>query len=268
MEKHKLAIIGTGALGGIIGKEIKTGLSKDYELLGILGRDIEKTRDLADKIDTRAYENLEEIFKDKPDFLIEAANTQLIKDIGIKILENKINLIILSSGALADKDFYKDMEETAKRNKTKVYVPSGAVGGFDVLRAVTMMEETESKITTEKNPKSLNGAPYLEGRALSEEVEEDVFKGTAEEAIKHFPKNVNVAVATALATNGVENTQVIIKSKPAMDTNKHRIDLSGSSIRVSIEIESRPSEANPKSSSLAAWSVIGLLKNLVSPICF
>ncbi|HRN71211.1 MAG TPA: hypothetical protein PLS49_08595 [Candidatus Woesebacteria bacterium] len=37
---------------------------------------------------------------------------------------------------------------------------------------------------------------------------------------------------------------------------------------INIIIETRPSKDNPKSSSLAAYSVMSLLKNLVSPITF
>lgn len=268
MEKTRIAIIGTGALGGLIAEEIKKTLSKDYELLGLYGRDFDRTANMAKQIGCKTYRTLEEVLKDGPDFIVEAASSQVIKEIGLQALKRGINLIILSSGVMADKKFYREMEETARKNKIKVYIPSGAVGGFDVLQAAKLMEETESKITTEKHPESLNGAPFLQGRILSEEEEELVFQGTAEEAIKHFPKNINVAVATALATNGVENTQVIIKSNPALNSNKHRIELKGPSIRVSVEVESIPSEDNPKSSTLAAWSVIGLLKNLAAPICF
>ena len=88
------------------------------------------------------------------------------------------------------------------------------------------------------------------------------------EAIGHFPENVNIAVATALATTGVENTSISVKSIPGTKSNRHEIKLTGETVNVDITIETIPSEENPKSSTLAAYSVIGLLKNLVSPIVF
>lgn len=88
------------------------------------------------------------------------------------------------------------------------------------------------------------------------------------EAIEHFPENVNVAVDTALATTGVENTKVSIISIPGFESNKHEIKLVGETISVNVIVETTPSKDNPKSSTLAAYSVISLLKNLVAPITF
>ena len=130
------------------------------------------------------------------------------------------------------------------------------------------MEDAEVSITTDKSPESLNGAPFLKGRKLSEEKAEEIFSGSAMEAIEHFPENVNVAVATAIATTGVENIKVSIHSIPGLKSNKHEINLTGKTIKVNVTIETTPSDDNPKSSTLAAYSVISLLKNIVSPITF
>ncbi|MBY5958211.1 DUF108 domain-containing protein [Membranicola marinus] len=47
------------------------------------------------------------------------------------------------------------------------------------------------------------------------------------EAIEHFPKNVNGAVTTALATTGVENIKASIHSIPGFESNRHEIKLAG-----------------------------------------
>lgn len=268
MRKYKLAIIGSGSLGSIIGKVVSQELREDFEILGVFSGKIENATKLADEIGGKAYKTLDEIIDDQPDYIIEAASPDVFKEIGVKILANGIHLIPLSVGALADNEFYNKVKETARKNKSRVHIPSGAVGGFDVLRASMAMEDVEVNITTEKSPQSLNGAPFLKGRKLSEEKTEEIFNGSAMEAIEHFPKNVNVAVATALATTGVENTKVSIRSIPGFKSNKHKIKLKGETVNVKVIIETTPSEDNPKSSSLAAYSVIGLLKNLVAPIRF
>ncbi len=268
MKKYKLAIIGSGSLGSIIGNFVSKELSEEYEILGVQSRNLENAEKLVNEIGGKAYKTLNEIIEDKPDFIIEAATTEVFKEIGVEALSNGIHLIPLSVGALADKEFYNNVKQAASKNDSRIHVPPGAVGGFDVLFASTLMENVEVSITTEKSPKSLNGAPFLEGRMLSEEKVEEIFKGYAAEAIKHFPKNINVAVATALATTGVENTKVSINSIPGFNNNRHTIKLKGESIEVDVKVETSPSEDNPKSSSLAAYSVIGLLKNLASPITF
>lgn len=268
MKKYKLAIVGSGSLGSIIGKVVSKDLWEQYEILGVFSGRIENALKLSKELGCGAYETLDELIDDGPDYIIEAASPDVLKNIGVKILKNGISLIPLSVGAFADRKFYKDMEETALANNSRVHVPSGAVGGFDVLHGSMLMEDVEVSITTEKSPESLNGAPFLRGRKLSQNSIEEVFKGSAVEAIKFFPKNVNVAVATGLATTGVDNTKVIIKSIPGAKSNKHEIKLIGKNIKVNIIIEAKPSEDNPKSSKLAAYSVIALLENLVSPIVF
>lgn len=268
MKTYKLAIVGSGSLGSIIGKYVSKELSDDFEILGVLSGKVENAKKLADQIGCKAYKTLDEIIEDQPDYIIEAASPEVFKAIGVEVLAKGISIIPLSVGALADKEFYKKVKQTAVENKSRVHIPSGAVGGFDVLQSAMLMDEVEVSITTEKSPKSLNGAPFLKGRELSEENSEAVFSGSAREAIAHFPKNVNVAVATALATTGAESTKVAIQSIPGFKSNRHTIKLVGETINVEVKIETTPSEDNPKSSALAAYSVIGLLKNLVAPITF
>lgn len=268
MNQLKLALIGSGSLATIIGEVVSKELARNYEILGVLGHVTENTLVLSNKLNCKAYTNLDEVISDQPDYIVEAASPTVVKDMAIKILANGINLIPLSVGALADPAFYDAVKQTALANNSRVHIPSGAVGGLDVLNNAVLMENAKVSITTEKAPKSLNGAPFLKGRKLSLDQAEEVFKGTAKEAIKHFPKNVNVAVATALASAGVDQTNVIIRSIPHTNSNKHEIELLGDTIQVNVSITSTPSANNPKSSELAAYSVIGLLKNLISPITF
>lgn len=266
MKKYKLAIIGSGSLGSIIGEYIHRKMSGDYAILGVLDCNKENAIKLANSLNAKVYGCLDEVIGDSPDYIIEAASPSVVTEMGIKILDNGINLIPLSVGAFADRQFYEKATATALENNSRVHIPSGAVGGFDVLAGAMLMGDVKVSIKTEKSPASLNGAPFLKGRKLSEDRIEQVFRGSAKEAIKEFPKNVNVAVATAMATTGVENTKVSIDSIPEKKGNKHEIKLKGENININIAIESIPSPDNPKSSTLAAYSVIALLKNLVSPI--
>ena len=268
MKKLRLGIIGTGALGSIIANAVSKDLEEDYSLIGVHSNNLENAESLAKKVNCKFYRDLDEMIDDKPDYIIEAATQEVVKDYAVKILNNGIDLIVLSIGAFADDLFYNEVWGKAREVDSRVYLASGAVGGFDVLSSAILMGESRVKIITEKSPNSLEGAPFLQGRDLSRDDIEEIFNGTAKEAIKEFPKNINVAVATGLATVGVENTNVIIRSIPGIQSNIHNIILEGDIVKVSVNIESKPSPDNPKSSSLAAWSVISLLKRLVAPITF
>lgn len=268
MKSYKLGIVGSGSLGTIIAEEIIKELREEYELLGVLSQTKENASKLSKRLGCKAYNNLDEMIKDGPDYIIEAASPDLVKDIAVKIISKGINFIPLSVGGLADNEFYNELKLLAYENNSHIHIPAGAVGGFDLLRSAMLMEDMKVSISTEKSPKSLNGAPFLKGRELSREKIEDIYTGTAKEAMELFPNNINVAVATALASSGVEDTQVSIRSIPKMKSNKHEIKAIGDSVKISISIESTPSIDNPKSSALAAYSVIALLKNLVAPIRF
>ena len=268
MKKCKLAIIGSGSLGGIIARFVAKQMAHEYQILGVQSGNIENAVKLANEIGCKAYSSLSEAIADKPDYIIEAASPGVFKQIGVEILANGISLIPLSVGALADNSFYNTIKASALANNCRVHIPAGAVGGFDVLRASMLMEDAEVSITTQKSPQSLNGAPFLEGRVLSEDAAEEIYSGSAKEAIEQFPENVNVAVTTALATSGVESTKVSVNSIPGLNSNKHEIKLVGDTVNVNVTVETTPSADNPKSSSLAAYSVISLLKNLVSPVTF
>lgn len=268
MTRLKLGIIGSGSLGSIIARAISKDLRENYELIGILSGNVENAKKIANNTNCKAYSELGEMINDKPDYIIEAASPKVVKDYAATILDKHINLIVLSVGAFADNIFYKKIEEIAKTKNSRVHLASGAVGGFDVLSSAVLMGNSSVKITTEKSPMSLEGAPFLKNKQLSNETIEEVFRGTAREAIEAFPKNINVAVATGLITVGVDNIDVIIKSVPGLLSNNHNILLEGDMVKISVNIESTPSQENPKSSSLAAWSVISLLKRLVSPITF
>ena len=150
MGKYKLAIIGSGSLGSIIGKFVTQNMSQEYDLLGVMSGRIENAVKLADSLGCKAYESIEEVIDDKPDYIIEAAFPAVFKDIGIKVLTNGINLFPLSVGALADKKFYKEIKDAASKNNCRVHIPSGAVGGFDVLRASMLMDDAEVSVTTKK----------------------------------------------------------------------------------------------------------------------
>ena len=163
VKKNKLAIVGSGSLGSIIAKVVSQNLNEEYEISGILSGQIKNAISLAEEIGSKAYKSLEEIIDDKPDYVIEAASPDVFKDIGVKFLANGINLIPLSVEALADTEFYNKVKETALENNSRVHIPSGAVGGFDVLMASMAMEKAEVSIATEKSPQSLNG-PIFKGK--------------------------------------------------------------------------------------------------------
>ena len=262
MKKLKLGLVGCGFLGNIIADAWRDGLLEEYEFSGCMSRTMESTQTLSEKTGCKACGSLEELLALKPDYVVEAASPAVVKDVAEKVLLNGSNLIILSIGAFADSEFMKKIMETARKAGVRVHLASGAIGGFDVLRTAALMSGgIQSSITTEKGPESLEGTPIFRESLLTEAAKTEVFAGNAKDAIALFPTKVNVAVATALATSGPKKTGVTIRSVPGFRGDDHKIEVVGEEVHAVVDIYS-------KTSAIAGWSVVALLRNLVSPIVF
>ena len=94
---------------------------------------------------------LKELLELKPDYLVESASPAAMKELALPTLENGTSIITLSIGALADTSFYEKVKETAKANDTRVYLVSGATGGFDVLRTTSLMGNATARFFRQCN---------------------------------------------------------------------------------------------------------------------
>ena len=254
-------MIGCGFLADIIVDAWRDGLLEGFEFAGCLSRNSESAERLANKAGGVACASLDELLAMKPDYVIEAASPAALKAIAEPVLKNGSNLVVLSIGAFADADFYDRIKQLAARSGTRVHLASGAIGGFDVLRTAALMSSIEASISTQKGPASLKGTPVFSERLMTDSEPSEVFAGSAKDAIALFPTKVNVAVACALATAGAERTGVRVTSVPGFKGDDHRIEVAGDEVRVLVDIYS-------KTSAIAGWSVVALLRNLVSPIVF
>ena len=90
---------------------------------------------------------------------------------------------------------------------------------------------------------------------------EQVFSASTKQAIEMLPFHFNVAVATALASAGPENTTLNIDAVPGFRGDEYKIELRGEEVWTDLNIYSR-------TSAIAGWSVVAALQNAVSPIVF
>jgi aspartate dehydrogenase len=86
-----------------------------------------------------------------------------------------------------------------------------------------------------------------------------IFEGSAREACRGFPSNVNVSAALSLAGIGPDKTRVRIIAVPGGTFNQHRIDVKGEFGRLAVEVENVPSATNPRTGLLSIYSSIAVL---------
>jgi aspartate dehydrogenase len=266
MEKKKLAMVGSGQLAEIVVDAALKGILPDYQLIGIFSRTIEKTKRLTDKINDSdaGYVcspclSLQELLALKPDYIVESASPAAMKEFVLPALQNGSSVVTLSIGVFADEAFYEEVKQTARRNNVRVHLVSGAIGGFDVLRTVSLMGNCEASIATEKGPDSLKGTSVYDEALQTEK--QKVFEGNAKEAIALFPTKVNVAVAASLASVGPTDMKVSVTSTPGFIGDDHRIEIKSDQVHAVVDVYSQTAE-------IAGWSVVNTLRNITSAIVF
>lgn len=266
--KKKLAIYGTGNLANIIAENLKKEEYNTYQLIAVLGRSREKAEQLAKEHGAEACTELSALISIHPDIVLEATTPDSLKTVAPALLEAGISMIILSSGALADPEFREKVTLAGQKSGARLYVASGAIGGFDFMQTAGMLGDLSVTVRNIKPPAGYRNAPFLQGRELAEDEVSMLFEGTAAEAIARFPKNVNVAVAAAEATLGADRTKVTVEADPELELNTHIIELEGAFGKASFSMASRPSVKNPGSSEIAAYSVLNLLRKMTQVIVF
>lgn len=261
MKKLKLALIGSGKLNDIIANALEEGYLPEYELVGVFGRNVLKTEDFAKRHNCEGCTDIQELMDLKPDYIAEAASPQAVRDYCETVLKGGSNLVVLSIGAFADEEFYNKMAEVGRQNSKKIYIASGAVGGFDVLRTAALMSPIKAKMTSKREIDSLEGTPLHKEHFKGIKEPEQAFFGTAKEAFELLPNQLNVAVATALASAGPKDTSLKIDVVPGFEGDEYKIEVEGEEVKLDLNIYS-------KTSDIAAWSVVATLRNILSPIEF
>ena len=156
--------------------------------------------------------------------------------------------------------------------RAAVHVPSGAIAGLDGIRAMREMGLDAVTLTTVKHPRSLGQMPPLseltpptaeEALIMSPEARL-LFSGTAEEAIRRFPANVNVAVSLGLAGLGFSRTRVRLFADPRAAGTLHHIAARAGDCTLETITRPAPLPQNPRSSALAMYSVPALLRGLAA----
>jgi aspartate dehydrogenase len=267
----RVAIGGFGAIGKVVAEALDHGPDgrgiDGLSLAAVSARDVARAEaamaGFAHKVPVVPLALLWEA----ADIVVECAPAAHLRDIAEPALVNGRTLITLSCGGLLD-NF--DLAELARRNGGRILVPTGALIGLDAVQAAALGGGIASvRMITRKPPDGLAGAPYLVENGISVaglDAAKRVFSGSAREAARGFPANVNVAAALALAGIGPDRTTIEIWADPAVDRNIHRIEVEADAARFSMQIENVPSAENPRTGRLTPLSVIALLRKLSSPL--
>lgn len=191
-----------------------------------------------------------------PDLVIEAAGHGAVLRFGPEILSHGCDLLVASTGALADRAFGRDLAKAAG-SKAEIWIAGGAVAGIDGLLAARTAGMKNASYTSLKERKAWNGTPaekLLDDRADFERV--IFFEGSAREAATLYPQNANVAATIALAGLGLDRTRVKLGADPRVAGPLGIIEADGDFGTFLFEILALASPTNPKTSALTGHSLV------------
>lgn len=245
----KVGVLGCGAIANVI---------TDFALKGKLGvdltcfydRDVKRAENIASKVDGTVAPNLKGMLN-LVDLVIEAASPQAVVETVPQILKKGKDVIIMSIGALIDSNFRAYLEKLARKNDSMIYAPSGAITGLDGIKAASIGKIHSVSLITRKSPDSLG---------ISTDNEIILYEGKAEEAVGKFPMNINVAATLSVACDREVDVKII--ADPVVDQNYHEIRVVGDFGELITITRNTKCTTNPKTSVLAAYSAIKLLKSL------
>lgn len=258
-----------GVVGlGVIGRAICTAIDGGIDGLRVAGA-TSRTRDTAEAFLNALTSPAPLLSLDAlvaaSDVVVEASTQAHLEAIAPRTLSAGRDLVVLSCGGLLGR---ADWVALARSKGCRILVPSGAIAGLDGVKGGAIGAIASVTMETRKPPAGLAGAPWIAAQKIDLDAMKEetlVFEGSATDACRAFPANVNVLAALSLAGIGPELTRSKIYAVPGQTHNRHRIRIEGEFGRLSIEVENVPTE-NPRTGKLSYLSTIALLRDLVSPL--
>jgi len=240
----RVGLIGCGAIGTVLAEAIERKIVICDELV-VFDTDAAKAKKLKEtlKFPVKIVSNVDQLLAAKLNVIVEAAGQQAVRDYYEKLVASDAQKIIMSTGALL----------LMNVSDAKVNFPAGAIGGLDALESAANAGIDEVTLTSRKNPKAL-------GKTNTEELV--IYEGTAKEATRQFPREMNVAATLALTIKPAQ-VKVKVVSDPKVTRNTHEIHAKWHLGEMSLRFANDPHPDNPHTSALAAWSAIRLLQRLL-----
>jgi aspartate dehydrogenase len=202
-----------------------------------------------------------------PDAVFDCAGHGALRQHGEQVLRSGIDLISVSSGALADQSLFDNLMSAAQDGGAQLKVVSGAIGALDALSAARIGGLDSVVYRGRKPPRGWVGSPAEDKLELGSLAEPAVhFAGSARDAALQYPHNANVAASVALAGIGFDATSAELIADPGISENMHEIIAEGAFGHFEFRISGRPLPGNPKSSALTAMSVVRESHNRVAPL--
>ena len=228
-----VGLLGAGALGGRLQALLAEGAVAGCRLGGVRTR--ASSADLGDA-----------------GVVVESAGVAAAVAEVPALLAEGHDVVLCSCGALAEPALVRALAELPS-GTARLLVPAGAIGGLELFRAAVRGSATARvQLHTTKAAGALGTAEAG-----------TVFSGSARAAALAFPRTANVAVALALATTGLDDTEVVVSADPTATRTRHVVSVDSDLGSYRLEVTNVPAPGSGgRTSAVTAWSVVTLLEAL------
>lgn len=198
------------------------------------------------------------------DVIVECADQVVVRQYAEKILDSGVDFLVTSVGAFVDEDLLRTV---LAAGPGRLLFTSGAVGGVDLLANAAAEAPLERVcILSRKLPSSLL-QPWMDEetheRVRTTDSPLEIFRGSARDAARFFPRSLNVAATVAFAVGDFDLVEVSLVADPSAELTTHVIEAEGPTGRYRFEIANRPSPENPRTSGVVPHAVLRSLSVLV-----
>lgn len=240
-----VAVIGAGAIGGAVIEALERGGVPGARLSAVL-RSHSTEGAISDAIKAA-------------DVVVEASSVEGAELFIPRVTAAGTDMIVCSCGVFAR---HPDPRELLARGpgSGRVLIPAGAIGGLDILSAAARAGTDDAHLRhhTIKSPAALDVDVVLTERR-------EVFRGSAREAALEFPLTSNASVALALATLGLDRTEVIVVADPEVQRTRHVVEWDSPMGRYELQFENAVDpDSGGRTSAITAWSVAEVLSCLAA----
>ena len=258
-------LIGGGAIGQVVLRETLGDLR--LRITHVL--DVPQVRERLQQTvgpEIQVISSLEELAA-LPDVVIECAGHPAVKSHVPALLREGVDVLLISVGSLAEPGLAQMLEEAALEGGAQLTLASGAIAGIDAIASARVAGLDEVIYTGRKPPIGWFDTPAEKVCDLRNLTQATViFEGSAGEAARLYPKNANVAATVSLAGLGLERTRATLIADPAVTQNIHNVRARGAFGELEVTISGKPLADNPKTSALAAYNAVRLLRNRVAAL--
>ncbi len=268
----RVGIVGCGAIGSALARAIDRDYANVARVVALADQDPTRARTLTQSLRSRpAIVSLPQLIR-RSDLVIEAAAVSIAARVALLALSANRDVLIMSTGGLLTAP--ASWRRAAQRSRGRLHIPSGALCGLDGIKAMAMGTIRRIRLTTRKPPHAFAEAPFVRAKHLrlaQLRAPKLLFEGSPADVVNGFPQNTNVA-ATMLLASTIPGSRrrpkmtVRVVADPGLRTNVHELEVEGDCGRLSVRVESRPSQANPKTSELAICSALAMIRQLLTPI--